>query len=780
MRKYFLLAHSYLHKTRGQSAALFILIFLAAAMLHLWLILALDYKQNFDRQHERLNAQHVTLTLDSTDEEARHFLAQTLKADARTKEFSSDNTLHMVGSFDYNGGEINSELIFSEKTSALSRSVGKIEIVEEGPSDSGVYLPILYRSEDIAVGKDVTISIGNRRFTYRVCGFFNSLMTGSHNCSLCEIILTKDQYDDLEQSGCAPRATSFYIRLREKADSEDFEAMLKNAVSSRYPTLRTVSNSYALVSHSRYISQLICSGILSAMAFFILLIALVVIASNILNYIQRNMKNLGALKAIGFTGRQLIFSLLLPFMGISLSASAVGTALSYALFPAVNRMMISQTGIPYTPRFLPLPLGITLLVLNGTAAAAVWLSSCRVKKIEPITALRQGVLAHNFKKNHIPLETAHAPLSLALALKTTFSGIKHNLTVGVTVFILSLIVVFSTLMWENVIVDMTPFINMIVGEWADSCLNVNAGRESEFIQTINADPRVEKAYLYTSLEVRHVGGIGLMATICDDFSQANNQNVVFEGRSPKFDNEIALAAKYAKEQGLRIGDEIKITAGGKEAVYLISGFTQTTNNLGKDCLLTRDGYERLGRLSNTSYYLNLRADVDIDAFHSEAKRQFGADLNAAINVKATIEGASSVYVVLMIAIVIGILFLSLIIITFVLYLLVRTMLSNKQLDYGILKALGFTTGQLILQTALSFLPALIVSTAVGLSVSSLIINPLTALFLSGIGIVKSTFTVPGKQIAAAGVCLILSAFAITCLLSLRIRKIAPKDLLTGE
>lgn len=780
MCKYFLLARSYLRRTRGQSAALLLLILLAAAMLHLWLMLALDYKQNFDRQHDRLNAQHVTLALDSTDEDARYFLAQTLKADARTKEFSSDNTLHMVGSFEYNGGEINSELIFSEKTSALSRSVGKIEIVEESSSDSGIYLPILYRSEDIAIGKDVTISIGNRRFTYQVCGFFNSLMTGSHNCSLCEVILTKDQYDDLEQSGCAPRATSFYIRLREKADSEDFEAMLKNAVSSRYPALRTVSNSYALVSRSRYISQMICSGILSAMAFFILLIALVVIASNIVNHIQKNMKNLGALKAIGYTSHQLIFSLLLQFLGISLSASAVGPALSYALFPSVNRMMISQTGIPYALRFLPLPFGITLLILNGSVAAAAWLSSRRIGKIEPITALRQGILTHSFKKNRVPLETTRAPLSLALALKTTFSGIKHNLTVGITMLVLSLVVVFSALMWENVIADMTPFINMIVGEQTDSCLNVNAEREEEFLREMEADARVEKVYLYTSIEVRHVGGIGLMATICDDFSQTNNQNVVFEGRFPKFDNEIAVAAKYAKEQGLRIGDEIKITAGGNEAAYLISGFTQTTNNLGKDCLLTRDGYERLGRLDNTSYYLNLRADADIDAFHSEAKKRFGADLNAAINVKATIEGASSVYITLMTAIVIGILLLSLIIITFVLYLLVRTMLSNKQLDYGILKALGFTTGQLILQTALSFLPALIVSTAVGLSVNSLIINPLTALFLSGIGIVKSTFTVPGKRIAAAGVCLILSAFAITCLLSLRIRKIAPKDLLTGE
>ncbi|MCI8513898.1 MAG: ABC transporter permease [Lachnospiraceae bacterium] len=783
MRKTFLLARSYLRRSKGQSTSLFVLILLAAAMLHLWLILSLDYKQNFSRSHDRLNAQHVTLALDDaedSDEDRIPFLTQTLEKDARTKEFFLDEVLHMVGTFEYNGGEINSDLIFSEKNSALARPVGKIEIVEEGPSSDGIYLPVLYRSDDIAIGKDITISIGNRRFTYPICGFFNSIMTGSHNCALCELILTEDKYKELEETGCAPRATLCSVRLQDKSDSEDYEAMLKNALSAAYPDRRAVSNSYALVSRSRYISQMICSAILSAMAFFILLIALVVIAASIVNHIQKNMKTLGALKAIGYTSRQLIGSLLWQFLGISLSASAAGAALSYALFPPVNRMMISQTGIPYALRFLPLSLGITLLTLNGAVAAAAWLASRRIRKIEPIAALRQGIPTHNFKKNHVPLAKTRAPLSLALALKTTCSGIKHNLTVAVTMLVLSLIVAFSGLMWENVIVNMTPFIHMIVGETTDSCLNINAEKEEEFLREMTADPRVEKAYLYTSLEVRHVGGIGLMTTICDDFSKANNQDVVFKGRFPKFDNEIAVAAKYAREQGLQVGDEIKITANGKEADYLISGFTQTSNNLGKDCLLTRAGYERLSRLDNTSYYLNLRENTDIDSFNMEAKERFKTDLNMAINVNATIESASSVYVALMTAIVIGVLILSLIVISFVLYLLVRSMLAGKQLDYGILKALGFTTGQLILQTAFSFLPALILSTGIGLIVSSLIINPLTALFLNGIGIVKSTFTVPGKLIAGAGLCLILSAFAITCLLSLRIRKISPKNLLTGE
>ena len=44
---------------------------------------------------------------------------------------------------------------------------------------------------------------------------------------------------------------------------------------------------------------MICSSVVNAMAFFVALIAMVVISSNVINYIQENMKNLGAMKAIG-------------------------------------------------------------------------------------------------------------------------------------------------------------------------------------------------------------------------------------------------------------------------------------------------------------------------------------------------------------------------------------------------------------------------------------------------------------------------------------------------
>lgn len=780
MRKSFLLARSNLRRAKGQGAAIVALVFLAAMMLNLWLMLSMDYRQNFDRSHDRMNAEHVTLAVDGELTETKEFLTQLLEQEEGMDTFFLSDSMHMVGSFDYNGGEVNSDLIFLEKQSAVSRPVGRVEILEDSGAESGIYMPLLYKSEDISVGKTVEISIGSNKVSYTVCGFFNSVMAGSHNCSLCALILTEDKYAELEEKGYAPKAVLCSVRLKERAENENFEAMLKNKVSSQYPAARMVSNSYALVSQSRYISQMICSGIMSAMAFLILLIALVVIASNIVNYIQENMKNLGALKAVGYTSGQLIGSLLMQFVGLSLAAAVAGAGISYCLFPYVNELMISQTGIPYSVRFLPLPFLLTLMISGGTVALAVWLYSRRIRKMEPVTALRQGLRTHSFRRNPVPLSDTGAPLNLALALKTTFSGMKNNITICITMLVLSLVVVFSGLMIRNMMMDMTPFVNLIVGETADSCINVTADMEEDFLKDMNGDSRVEKIYLYNSAEVRHVDGVALIATFTEDYSRVNNQSVVFKGRFPKYDNEIAVAAKYAGEKGLKIGDEITITAEGKEACYLITGFTQISNNLGKDCLLTREGYERLGKMQSASYYLNLAEEVNIDEFHEEMKDTYGDGVNALINIRTTVEGAASVYVLLMTMIVVAVLILSAIIIAFVLYLLVRTMLNSKRRDYGILKALGFTTGQLILQTALSVMPAAAASTIVGMIVGSFAINPLTALFLRGIGIVKCTFVVPVGLNLIAGVGLVLFTFGIACVLSLKIRKITPRALLAGE
>jgi len=781
MNKIFLLAFSNMRKSKTQTVIIFILILFAAAMFNIWLVLSMDYKQNFDRCHDRLDAGHVTLVIEDDRREVKDTVSGILEDDVRTEKYETQNCLCASISFAYNGGSSNNYAAFIKKEQLLSRNIEKIEFTKESSHTSGIYLPMLYSTgNNYKTGDTINIEINGTKYNYTVCGFFNSVMAGSHNCTICLFILTNDKYAELMDNGPAARSCITSVRINDREQSELFETEFGNKVVKEYPQAYVTSNSYATVSMSRYISQMICSGIVSVMAFLVILISLVVIASNIINYIQENMGNLGVLKAVGYTYRQLATVFIFQFLSIVLVAALSGIMLSYAVFPVVNTMMVSQTGIPYTPHFLLLPFIIVISVICGLVALVTWLSSHRARKIEPIVALRQGIQTHNFKKNFLPLAETKIPLGPSLALKTTLSNKKHSIISCITMLLLSLVVTFSGLMFENVIVDMEPFVNMVVGETAHSGITVSASAEKEFLKAAGSDSRTEKVYLYSSAAVSHKGGKGLVATLCDDFSKVNNPGMCIEGRYPEYDNEIAVAAKYARDEGLKPGNVITMVAQGKEADYIISGLTQLSNALGKDCMFTRSGYERMGSLESTCYYINLSDGTDIDRFNSDMERRFGKDIINIVNIQKILDGTSKVYVSLVTVIVIIILILSILVISLVLYLLARILLNNKKKDYGVLKALGFTTGQLILQTALSFMPAIIISSVTGLVVSAFIINPLMAVFLSNIGIVKCTFNIPVVFITVAGTGLVIFAFLFVCFMSLRIKKTAPRELLCNE
>lgn len=783
MYRNILLARANIRKAKGQTTAIIVIVLLSSLMMNLWLMLSMDYRKNFDRCHDRLNDGHVNIAAYVTDDDFKNFISDALKERSDVTDYTVSDAFCEPFSFEYNGGEISQLAVILEKGDALSRNVGKFEITEDSDVKSGIYLPMLYSTGDnYAVGDTIKVTFLGEEFEYTVCGFFNSAMIGSHNCNMMSLLMTEDKFEEFSKETAALKSLYVSARVNDVSKSEEIATELKDAAAKEFPNVVVTSNDYQMITTSRYISQMICAGILSAMAFLVLLIGVVVIASNIANYIQENMQNLGALKAVGYTSGQIISALLVQFAGISAIAAVVGTALSYCVFPGINEMMIAQTGIPYAVRFQPLPILFTVIFITGIVSAAVYFSAKKIKKIEPITAMRQGISTHNFKKNHVQLEKTSLPINAALAMKTMFGGIKQNVTVCVTMLVISLILVFSVTSARNTIVDVQPMIEMIAGEFADSAINVNLNREEELISVLENDSRVEKFYLFTNnnMEIQHVGGTTLYVSVTNDCSKMNNQSMAVEGRYPKYDNEFAVAAKYAKDNNIKVGDEISLKVGNATEKYIVSGFTQNTNSLGKDCIMTREGYKKIASLPNVTYYIDLMEGNDVDDFNSELSDRFGSDVNALQNIYSILESTGGVYVLLMTFLVIAIVIISCIVIIFVMYLLVRTMLNNKKRDYGILKALGFTTGQLIVQTALSFMPSIIISTAVGIAVSMQLINPLIAVFLSGVGIVKGTFIIPVELSIIAGIVLVIFAFGAACLMSLRVKKIAPRELLMGE
>lgn len=175
MRKSMLLARSGFRKAKGQTAALVVLLLLAAFMLNIWLMLSTDYKQNFSRCHDRLNAEHVMLLADCDEEAFQTRLTERLKEDVRTSAFGMDSVLWAYGSFEYNGGTVDVSGFFLRKDTAVSREIGKVEITEEVPG-SGIYLPMLYGlGNNYKTGDRITLTLSGKTMCYTVRGFLTVL-----------------------------------------------------------------------------------------------------------------------------------------------------------------------------------------------------------------------------------------------------------------------------------------------------------------------------------------------------------------------------------------------------------------------------------------------------------------------------------------------------------------------------------------------------------------------------------------------------------------------------
>ena len=115
-----------------------------------------------------------------------------------------------------------------------------------------------------------------------------------------------------------------------------------------------------------------------------------------------------------------------------------------------------------------------------------------------------------------------------------------------------------------------------------------------------------------------------------------------------------------------------------------------------DVYLFQNDYRKLEDLDLSNYEDYVKTVVNTAGYSM-------GGTNYAPVLRAIIEGSSYVYVSLMKMIVFAMLLLSVLVMAFVLHLLVKMMLQRRKQEYGILKSLGFTTGQLILQTALCFM-----------------------------------------------------------------------------
>ena len=406
-----LLAKSNIRKNKGLSFCILLLIMFASMFICLSFILSNEYSKSANKEAKRLNASNAYIfgSYDSASVD-KYYIDQILDI-PEVEEYEYSDVLSYQTTVDFNGGNVTPVVLFGNN-STFDKKIGKTEILEENSSitENYIYLPNhIHTGGGFDIGDTYTLEYPNKTYTFTIRGYIHNIDAGSYNMNLYLFVVSDEMYNKILEENPTTKSFEVNINYKDDVDIDIINARLANKIYLEKGASIGAHSLETTLSNRTFISMIFFVSFLLT-AVVVILIVLLMIFNNISNYVKENMKNLGALKAIGYTSKDLRRSLLVQFGLITLISLIIGVILGHLFIGILTPMLVAQSGIPYTNKFSIVATLLTVAIIPAFVILITLLSSRKLKHIEPIVALRDGVASHSFKKNHAPLDKTKFPL----------------------------------------------------------------------------------------------------------------------------------------------------------------------------------------------------------------------------------------------------------------------------------------------------------------------------------------------------------------------------------
>ena len=775
------LAMANIRKSKSASVSLFIFILIAALLLNIGLMVITQINPFFDHKADELNDPHVVFVMDQESYDATY--GEYITNYPGVIRTETEEIINMdTAKFNFGNGELsNSAIIYNADD---YRMIGPFNLIEKlnKTSADDIFVPYSFKtSGDYELGDHFTIQYQGKEYKYQIAGFFETTMLATNNIGVMKFMLPETSYralvDELDNKS---KALSVSAVMEDPTQSQE----LKNDFIQHVQQSTEVQNNHyfwgldiVLVKYVNTITINIAATILVAFATIIVLVSLIVIRFRVSNSIEDGMANIGVLKAIGYTSGQILSSIILQFILIAFSASVVGVALSYVLMPFIGSVISTLSGLIWMQSFdLNINLVSAFLVVFCVVIVTL-LSAFRIRKILPVAALRGGIQTHSFRKNHFPLETAKGGLHFLLAIKSMLANVKQNIMILLIIMGLTFASIFSVVLYYNIASDNTAFINLFGTEPANVIVVASSdGDRREFQSDLEQMDRVRKVNLFDLINTK-MDGQPVFTNVTDDYSRLEN-NIVYEGRHPKHENEISISWVISDQIDKGIGDTVEVEYGNEKARFLVTGISQAIGNSGQVGAVTLEGIQQLqSDYKGSSYYVYLDG-LSNKEFMKDVGKQFGDAIDETVNIDENIESQTGMYIAAVYAIMLMILIITVLVVVMILYLVIKTMIIKRKKEFGVMKAIGYSTIQLMNQISISFLPVIITGVVCGGVLGLLFTNPLLSVLLSGAGVHRLDFIIHLPTILMLCVGIIILAYVVSMLVALRIKKISAYGLIT--
>ena len=652
--------------------------------------------------------------------------------------------------------------------------------------DKKIYLNIYTAySNNIGVGDKVYLKTVYGDYEYTVAGIYQDIFMGctyTYHSALVE----EDDFRQMQED-------------RDKAVSEGAEAawnhMIAVHIRTGYDAGKCLKDAKDMLSGELHLQSEGCTngdinegnssftnilaGFMGAFAFLIIIICMIIIVFTINNNIGRDVTNIGALKAVGFTVNQIRLSLMMEYAVLSLIGATAGIGLSYAVYPVIEEKFIRQiAGVIWKNRLF---VNDAVIILTGVLTVIVittFFATARIRKLHPATALRFGLKSKAYKKNHIPLVKSRGELNFILAIKSFVQNKAQNLIVAFIMFTVAFVTMFSCVFYYNTQVDISKFQRMIMGDVSDAFFFTKDGsREAteETIENLKKIDEITDAY-GISITYAYAGEIEIDLIYTTDPDALSFE--LCEGTMFSSNEETVIGVALADKIGVGVGDDVEISYGDKSKTFRITGLQQSPMNV--RIYITDDAAEELGINTVYSCVRANVADADtdkVDAVMKKGEALGDSNITGSENQFKFQRSSENTPVFAVGFIVLLLVILNVVTILLVVRLLLKTVFVKREKEFGIKKALGFTSLQLRYQLSLSLIPSTLLAAALGAIAGYLFVNPMFGMVLRNYGVRSSHLIVNSNMMIIPIVAVTLLVFIFSFIMSGRMKRISAYKLI---
>lgn len=775
-----------IRKEKKQMAVIVILFTVAVFMMMAGTIMLQSFGNVFKEKSEEYNTADIYVVMKENvyDDSQKEWLDNK----SGVQETEKLDVLYLEGTtVEYNSAEMQVDLIvFPEEQ---KRKLNSYEIHGKDDSiENPVYVGLDFKNNGgYDIGDGITFSYLGEDYTYNIAGFVEDIYNGFvRNQMNAGIILPNDAYDSMvagfrvdegDKSDASVRGVVLQAALRERSDSADvLEDFMEFAAYSAEAEYGAISYNEVESYFNQKIS--IVAAILLAFAILLTFVVLLVIYFEIVDYYQSNIKNVGIMKAVGYTSGQLIQIQIWQFIVIAVVACVMGAVFCAYLYPSLSGMVVSSTWLEYDVNFSVAGMLLVPVVQLVLTIFVTYITNIRVKKMYPVEALElSGSYGKKITKNVYDMRKHKSSLNVMMAIKMFCQSISLNVFVLVVITIVTFIMGFILTLNYNVGYKPENIVNMLMYEYPDVQFIMNPYHYDENIMDkIEEEDNVMQAIFFDIKSVKCQQST-VYAYVTDDFLITRN-NIVYEGRHPETDSEIAVGGKLAQYFHKKIGDSITIKNGDKEQEYEITGFIQTSVGYGFDCELTTDAYKKLCNdfIPYTGYvYVNDKENIGdiMDMLEND----YSDEVFSVTNQSEMIDASMSTYISLVNMVTKLFSVVTMIIIIIIMHITIRKIVFRQRKSFGIQKAVGFLSSDLIREMSIAFLPVLILGCIIGTVCAIVLSNPLCTAIFSIMGIVKVNFTIYIPWMIAMGILVAVFSYIAMRFFLRKIKKLSAYEIL---